>query len=51
MAYRTEIRTTCHWQWCDKAATYKVFNNRNGEVGVFCTVHAKLKVTRLEQNE
>lgn len=48
-AYATPVeKPRCHTAGCPKMATHRVFNTRNGEVGAYCALHAKLVVRLLD---
>ena len=49
MAYTIAIDERC--DSCNARAAYKVFNNRNGEIGKFCRKCADRKVKQLIELE
>ena len=51
MAYKLKLFMECNRFGCKSAATYKVCNRYNGEVGRFCSKHAEQALHELERIE
>lgn len=41
MAYKRRLSVICDYQFCRSAARYEVFNNRNSNMGRYCTKHSE----------